>query len=139
MPFNNSGTLIVRTYAASGALPVAGTVVRIFGADEENRFIEYSVITNIDGNTDRVSLPAPSNIFSQTPNPNDSAYALYNIEITAPGYYTKKIRNVSVFDGTETVQLVNMIPININNTNSKEPINNLNTDAQANTEIQQTI
>ncbi len=132
MPFDNLGTIIVRTYTAGGALPVSGSVIHIYGAEEENRFTEYSIITNVDGVTDVVSLPAPSKSLSQMPNSPSSPYALYNIEITAPGYYTKRINNVSVFEGTQTVQLVNMIPINIIETNPGYPKNNLNNDAQKN-------
>ncbi len=130
MAFNNTGSIIIRAYAASGALPVPGTVVRIYGVDEENRFIEYSIITDINGTTESISLPAPSKIYSQTPNAPEASYALYNLEITAPGFYTKKINNVSVFDGIQTIQLVNMIPININENNTALPQNNLNTNAQ---------
>ena len=107
---NDFGTLSVRAYTAGGALPVKGATVRIMGAGEENRHISYSLITDVDGVTERVRLPAPSASLSQSPNPKESPYSVYDIEISAPGFFRKKIYNVAVFAGTNSSQLVNMIP-----------------------------
>lgn len=136
MAFDKLGTLRVNTYTAGGALPVAGTVVRILGTDEENRLIEYSIITDIDGVTEIISLPAPSREYSQAPGAAEQAYALYNIEISAPGYYTKKIYDVAVFEGTETLQPVNMIPLPSNQNGVTYPRNNLNTFVRENENLE---
>lgn len=136
MPFDKIGTLRVNTYTAGGALPVPGTVVRIIGSTEENRLIEYSIITDIDGVTEIISLPAPSRELSQSPGAPEQSYALYNIEISAPGYYTKKIFNVAVFEGTETLQPVNMIPLPVHENNVTYPRNNLNTFVQENENLE---
>ena len=125
MPFDKTGTIIVRTLTASGALPIEGTVVRIIGGEEDNRFVEYSVLTDIDGATQILNLPAPDKSLSQSPGASEAAYALYNIEISAPGYYTKRIYNVAVFDDVETIQEINMIPIEIRETGPTYPRNNL--------------
>jgi hypothetical protein len=126
MPFDKNGTLVVRAFTAGGALPVAGTVVRIYGSDEENRFVEYSVLTDIDGVTESIALPAPNASLSQAPNPVSPSYAQYNIEVSADGFYTKRIFNVAVFDSEETVQPINMIPIPKNQNGVTYPRNNLN-------------
>ena len=34
--------MIIKTLTASGALPIEGTVVRVIGAEEENRFVEVA-------------------------------------------------------------------------------------------------
>ncbi len=107
---NDFGFLSIRAYTADGALPVMGATVRIQGAEEENRFISRSLVTDEDGMTETVRLPAPSTGFSMKPSPAEAPYALYDIEITADGYYTKKIYGLSVFAGTTSIQLVNMIP-----------------------------
>ena len=107
---NDFGSLSVRAYTAGGALPVSDAVVRIIGAEEENREIAYSLKTDEDGITERVKLPTPSANLSQSPNPSALPYALYNIEITAPGYITKRIYNAPVFAGINSSQLFNMIP-----------------------------
>ena len=136
MPFDKTGTLIVNTLLAGGALPVVGSVVRIIGTDEENRLTEYSVITDIDGATARITLPAPSRELSQAPGATEQAYALYNIEVSAPGFYTKRMFDVSVFEGEETLQLVNMIPMPKNKTGVTYPRNNLEVSSRENERLE---
>ena len=106
----SEGSLTVRTYTAGGALPVSGALVRIQGAEEGNRFVSYTLITDRDGLTDRVILPAPSVDYSLSPGPAEAPYAVYDIEISAEGYYTKIIKGLTVFSGIDSVQLVNLIP-----------------------------
>ena len=136
MPFNNVGTLVVNAFTAGGALPVPGTVVRITGVDEENRTVEYSVITDIDGITEKISLPTPSRQLSLSPGSTEQSYAQYNIEISAPGYYTKRLFNVAVFEGTETLQQVNMIPLPENERGVTYPRDNLNTVVRENEKLE---
>ncbi|MBE6644983.1 MAG: hypothetical protein E7612_06365 [Ruminococcaceae bacterium] len=132
MPFDKTGTLIINASSAGGSLPTTGTVIRILGGTEENRDIQYSVITDIDGVSERIALPTPSRTLSMSPGTAEPSYALYNIEVSAPGFYTKRIFNVAVFDGVETVQPVNMIPIPIHENGVTYPRGNLNTFVQEN-------
>ncbi len=107
---NSSGTLRVRAYTASGALPVEGATVRIRGASEDTRLIAYSSITDRNGQSELFTLPAPSVDYSLAPSPNELPYSLYDLEISAPGYFTKTVRGLTVFSGINSVQLINMIP-----------------------------
>ena len=130
----SEGKIRIRAYTAGGALPIEGATVRIMGAEENNRLVSYSLITDRDGLTESVSLPAPDVNFSLSPSPNEKPYALYDIEITAPGYYSKKINGLSVFSGIESVQLINMIP------EGSRPIedfprNNINADIPENEQL----
>ena len=107
---DSEGTLRVRAYTAGGALPIADAVVRIKGAEEGNRLIAYSLITDRDGTTEAVKLPAPSLSYSLSPSPAEAPFAVYDIEISKEGYYSKVINGVNVFSGVNSVQLANMIP-----------------------------
>ena len=107
---DSEGTLRVRAYTAGGALPIAGAVVRIMGAEEANRLVSYSLITDRNGITEAVSLPAPSISYSLSPSPAEAPFAVYDVEVSANGYYSKRINGVSVFSGVNSVQLANMIP-----------------------------
>lgn len=107
---DSSGTLRIRAYTAGGALPVAGATVRIMGADENNRLINYSLTTDVDGLTKAVTLPAPLVEYSLSPNAAEQPYAVYDVEITAPGFLSKKISGLNVFAGVDSIQLINMIP-----------------------------
>ena len=107
---NSSGTLRVRTYTAGGALPVADAVVRVIGASEDVRLVSYSSLTDRDGLSDLFTLPTPDVRYSMSPNPAEQPYSLYDIEVTADGYFTKRINGVSLFSGINSIQLVNMTP-----------------------------
>lgn len=107
---NSSGTLRVRTYTAGGALPVSGAVVRVLGASEDVRLVSYSSITDRDGLSDLFTLPAPDVGYSLSPGPAEAPYSLYDVEASAKGYFTKRIKGVTVFPGINSIQLINMTP-----------------------------
>lgn len=129
----SSGTLRIRAYTAGGALPVQGATVRIIGGDESNRLVAYSLTTDRDGLTEAVTLPAPDAQYSLSPGAAEQPYSVYDVEITAPGFLTKRINGLTVFSGVESVQLINMIPGNsqdqqnipLGNTNTNIPRTNL--------------
>ena len=111
MEYTDTGLISVRVYTAGGALPVENAVVRITGADEDDRFVEYSVLTDNDGLTKIIALPSPSKAFSLSPGAAEAPYSIYDIEITSNGFYTKNIKSVAVFSGVKSLLEVNMIPI----------------------------
>ena len=104
------GTLTVRTTTADSALPVAGAAVRVYGAEEGNSDVVFSRVTDRDGTTEAIRLPAPSRQLSQASNPLEMPYAIYDLEVSRDGYYAKRIFGVSVFSGVNSLQIVNMIP-----------------------------
>ena len=106
---DSNGNLRVRAYTAGGALPVQGAIVRITGAGEDNGFVSYSLVTDRDGQTDVISLPAPAVNYSLYPDPAELPYSVYDVVITAPGYLAKRISGLTVFSGINSIQLVNMI------------------------------
>lgn len=117
------GTLLIRAYVAESAVPVADVEVSIRGADASNKDVIYYVITDSDGVTDRIKLPAPSASLSLAPSPGALPYSNYDLEITKDGYYTKNIRSVPIFAGVSADLPVNMIP---NTEGSEFPIGNIN-------------
>lgn len=127
MKYNDSGKLTVRAYTAGGALPVANAVIRVRGIDENNRYISYSILTDIDGITSINSLPAPDKMISLSPGAVEVPYATYNIEASADGYYTKNISSVAIFSGENAILPINMIPISLDNGGSNYPRGSLDT------------
>ena len=121
---DNFGTLTTRAYTA-GALPVEGAVVRILGAEEGNRGVAFSLITDMDGIATAVQLPAPSPELSLLSDGAEPPYSLYNFEITADGFYPKRIFGVTVFPGINSVMEVNMIPYGVK-LNGNYPRGNVN-------------
>ena len=111
MNFDESGTLIIRAYTAGGAVPLKNGKIKVSGAMEENRFFETNLITDADGLTAKISLPTPKRSFSLSPGAPEIPYASYDIEISLPGFYTKKLYGVSVFSGVESFLPIAMIPL----------------------------
>ena len=111
MNFDESGTLKVRAFTAGGALPLEGAQIKLTGALEENRFYETNLVTDVDGLTARVVLPAPKRSYSLSPGAPEMPYATYDMIISAEGYYTKKLYGLAVFSGVDSVQPIAMIPI----------------------------
>jgi len=95
--------------SVGGAYPVEGALIRILGAEEDNRDIAYAVLTDRDGLTPKIALPAPRKSYSLSPN-EPTPYAIYDVEASAEGYYPKRIYGVSVFPDTDSLLEVNMIP-----------------------------
>ena len=122
---NSEGKLRIRANTAGGALPIHGARVKIYGAEESNRDVIYLLLTDSDGTTASVSLPAPDKSLSQSPSPAESPYSIYNVEISANGYYTRKINNLPIFSGIESYQIVGMIPSS--QSDSTYPEGNTNT------------
>lgn len=121
--YTGSGYLSIRALLG-GAFPIEGAVVRIIGADEVNSKTSFSVLTDRDGITEKIMLPAPPLSSSIVPNPSENPYALYDVEITKEGFYPRKFQSITVFSGVETVQNINMIPINpYNDTLPKDTVN----------------
>lgn len=106
----STGTLIIQTITGGGAYPVEGANVLIEGANDENREVRFSVLTDRNGKTPAISLPAPALSYSLTPDGDTVPYSLYNIDVYKDGFYRKKILSVSVFPGISAVLPVNLIP-----------------------------
>ena len=103
------GTLLFQVTGGQGAYPVAGAAVSISKALDDRLSLSIEVITDESGKTEPISLPAPRRELSQSPG-NGPAYALYQAEVTAPGYVSTKIRDLPVFDGITTIQPVRLSP-----------------------------
>ena len=105
------GYLIVKVSTASGAIPVENVTVVIQGNDTDNQDIFLSKITNRDGLTDKVILPAPNGNLSNAPNPSSRPYSTYNIDIYKEGYYPQHYNNVPIFAGITAIQNARIIPV----------------------------
>lgn len=104
------GAITVRVYTGGGGLPIAGALVRIMGAEEINRSVAHSRITDRDGIAETVFLPAPKKSSSQAPSPTEPPYYIYDVTVIKDGYYTRRIQGVSVFPSINSILPVNMIP-----------------------------
>lgn len=126
MNYENFGNIRIRTYTAAGALPIDGVLVKIYGADEYNRDVTYSLITDENGITKEISLPAPPRAYSAAPGAKEMPYSVYNVELSKSGFYPKRIDNVPIFNGIDAVLPIEMIPISYNQDGTVQSQGNLN-------------
>ncbi len=110
MNYNSNGYFKAKAFVASEAFPVSGAVVRIYEGGESISGADFSLRTDYDGITPTISLPAPAKAYSQYPNSPEQSYAVYNVEATAPGFYSKKLTDVAVFSGVLTILPLEMVP-----------------------------
>lgn len=136
MEYTESGTLVVQTLAASGALPIAGSVVVVKGTEEENRFEEHSRITDEDGLTGIITLPTPARSYSMSPASPEKSYANYDVTIIKDGFYTKEIRNIAIFSGVEALLPVTMLPFVPYNEGGLYPRGNVNAVSEENERLE---
>ena len=126
MSYEGLGQIRIRTYTAAGALPVEGTLVKIYGTDDYNKDVKYSLLTDSDGVTEKVSLPTPLKEYSMHPGPGECPYAVYNVELAKEGYYPKRIDNIPIFSDTSALLPIEMIPLSYTEDGDIIPNYNLN-------------
>lgn len=126
MKYDGNGNIRIKTYVADGALPVSDTLVKIYGTDDYNKDVKFSLITDSNGITEEISLPAPNKSYSTSPGATESPYAVYNVELAKDGYYPKRIDNVPIFSDTTALLPIEMIPLSYNAEGAVIPNKNLN-------------
>lgn len=107
------GYLIVRVTTALGAIPLQGATVLIRNYEEtgeEAGDVIRSLVTDRDGLTPQITLPAPPTASSFVPGSKDAS-SFFNIDVSYPGYYLQYYTSVPVFDGITSVQNVDLIPL----------------------------
>ena len=104
------GYLVVRVSTARGAIPLDGASVSIRGSSPETSGIIYSMVTNQDGLTDKISLPAPALSLSESPG-NPTPYSRWNIDVFKDGYAPISFTGVPVYASVVSVQPAVMVPL----------------------------
>ncbi|MBE6819522.1 MAG: hypothetical protein E7516_00510 [Ruminococcaceae bacterium] len=108
----DNGTLKVETYASDRAFGVGSARVMVFLELPSGNVAVFDGLTDIDGISDTVSLPAPPREISQSPQSGSNPrlpYSVYSVYVEHPAYVRAVFTNVPVFSGTESVQPVRML------------------------------
>jgi len=104
-----TGLLKVQTTTANGLVPVSDARVIIEKNIGSDSFVIGVFLTDINGQTAMVQLPAPDKSLSLMPSAA-SPYSFYTIKIMHPNYQDVINFNVPIFEGITSVQPVGMIP-----------------------------
>lgn len=111
MEYNGKGVIVVNVRAGDQADPIENAVVHISSINDGNRFYNATGVTDNSGTTQRFIVPTPSLSYSQTPDSRVRPYALYDISVTAKGFFNARSVDVPVFEGITSVQNFSMVPL----------------------------
>ena len=107
------GYLRIITAAADSAYPVPGARVSVFTNIGRQAHLSYLLITDENGETPTVALPAPPAGLSQEPE-NVRPYASCDIRIAAKGFFKTQATDVHIFAGVTTRQVFQLVPLPLN-------------------------
>ncbi|MBR2916625.1 MAG: hypothetical protein IKC07_03375 [Clostridia bacterium] len=111
MADTDRGYLIIQVSTAGRGLPIEGAHITISRTEENERDVtEMVLLTDRNGQTEKVSLPAPNRENSLTPSGTDN-YSTYKIQTEKEGYYPVENLEVPIFGGKSTIQPVALIPL----------------------------
>lgn len=109
---NESGSLKVEAFASDRAFGVPSARVMVFLELPEGNVAVFDGLTDIDGSTESIRLPAPPRSLSQSPQTGQNPrlpYAVYSVYVEHPDYVRAVFTNVPVFSGIESIQPVRML------------------------------
>ncbi len=123
-----TGFIAVNVRTGDDSAPVEGASVKITGNHSGKSFILGSAVTDSNGKTPLFELPAPETEPLRPPGSGKRVYSMYDISVTAKGFFNVRSVDVPVFDGITSVQNFSMIPLPLNMSESSETIINYNSE-----------
>ena len=119
-----SGSMRVEAYSGDRAFGIGSARVMVFVELPSGNVAVFDGLTDNDGNTVSIKLPAPPGELSQTPQTGKNPrlpYAVYSVYVEHPGFVRAVYTNVPVFSGIESIQPVRMLA-KTEGVNEPEPI-----------------
>ena len=104
------GYLIVKLVTRFSAAPVVGGSVLVSFDGQNGEFLVKSLVSDRNGETEKISLPTVKASESQSPGVNNP-YASYSIRASKNGFFTIDSVNTPIFDNQTAIQTVQMIPL----------------------------
>lgn len=103
------GKLRVQTLTARRTFPVANATVEISKRFNEEKYIIGTYKTDESGLTPIITVPTAQRLYSQEPG-FKQPYSTFDAIITHPNFTEIRVRNIAVFEGVVSYQVVDMIP-----------------------------
>lgn len=104
-----TGALKVQAFLGMRSLPVAEASVTVEKTLSDGPHVFASAVTDPDGSTRDLPLPAPERENSQLPG-SDNPFAVYRVRVSHPGYLTAVFSDVPIFAGVKSIQQVSLLP-----------------------------
>ncbi len=108
-----TGYIVVNVYTSRAQIPLIDAQVSVTsGAGANSKLLGFRT-TNESGQTAPISISTPDLELSLSPS-KIVPFAICDIKISHPSYYTLTITNVQIFANTQTIQNVELIPLEEN-------------------------
>ncbi len=122
----STGYILVNTRTGEESSPVADASVLITAIIDGRREIIASGKTNDSGTSRKFAVPAPDLIHSQSPDSVKRPYSLFDVSVTARGFFNARSVDVPVFSGITSVQNFSMIPVPVMMDSNDETVTYIN-------------
>ena len=106
-----SGNLTINVTSTQGLIPIQNATITISYTRDPDSVVT-TLTTNDSGQTDTISLPAPSINYSTEPS-EVQPYSEYNISVTASGYEPVFISGTEILPDVTAIQPVSMTPLEL--------------------------
>lgn len=108
---DSTGYILVNVRTGREAVPIEGASVIVNAVLNGKRMIIAAGMTDISGTTLKLETPAPDIEYSQYPDSAVRPYSLFDITVTARGFFNARSVDVPVFSGITSIQNFNMVPV----------------------------
>ncbi|MCR4639069.1 carboxypeptidase regulatory-like domain-containing protein [Ruminococcus sp.] len=108
---SEKGCILVNVRTGDDSSAVSGAVVAVTAVVDGKRLILASGVTDDSGVSPKFELPVPDLVHSQTPDPDERPYNLFDISVSKEGFFRARSVDVPVFSGITSVQNFNLIPV----------------------------
>ncbi len=105
------GYILVNVRTGDEASAVEGATVMVTAIVNGSRLIIASGQTDQSGTAPKFSVPVPDISHSQLPDPSVRPYSLFDVSVTADGFFNARSVDVPAFEGITSVQNFSMIPV----------------------------
>ena len=104
----DTGYIQVRAYSSYAQIPLQDVAITVTATDGTAIAM---ALTDRSGKITPISLPVPALSASQTPDPDETPFAVVNLTARLRGYEQITADNLQVFADTVTIQQLEMIPL----------------------------
>ena len=114
------GYIVAQVYTSRGVIPIMDATVSVTQEKDNKRILVGVRKTNENGRTSPILIETPDEELSTSPG-NVTPFAVCNLQIEHPDYYTMFIKDVQVFANTTSFQNAGLVPIE-EQANTKYPV-----------------
>ena len=107
---SETGYLVVRVSTALGAIPLQNATVNIRSSSPDASGVLYTLLSDKDGITQKVELPAPPRELSEHPG-EAVPFSSWNVDVYKEGYVPVSFQSMPVYSSIVSVQPAVLVPV----------------------------